>query len=77
MVRLGESARASNIMSKISAYINDTYSELVTKVSWPTWKELNASAVIVMVSTLLTAVFIFIIDWLFGKGMNIIYGFFS
>ena len=64
-------------MSKIKAYLNDTYSELATKVSWPSWKELQGSAVIVMVSTLLTAVFIFAVDWIFGKGMNFLYELFG
>jgi preprotein translocase subunit SecE len=63
-------------MGKIRGYINDTYSELVTKVSWPTWKELNASAVIVMVSTLITSILIFAMDWVFSKVMELIYGFF-
>ncbi len=63
-------------MSKIGSYINDTYTELVTKVSWPTWKELNASAVIVMVSTLITSVLIYIMDISFKFVMEMIYGFF-
>ncbi len=64
-------------MGKIRAYINDTYSELVTKVSWPTWKELNSSAVIVMVSTLLTALAIYFMDVSFKFIMEMIYGFFA
>jgi len=63
-------------MGKIKAYIDDTFSELVTKVSWPTWKELNGSAVIVMVSTLITSLLIFVMDWSFSKIMEMIYGFF-
>ena len=63
-------------MSKISTYINDTFSELVTKVSWPTWKELNGSAVIVMVSTLITSILIYVMDISFKFIMEMIYGFF-
>ena len=63
-------------MGKIKAYVNDTYSELVTKVSWPTWKELNGSAVIVMVSTLITSLLIYIMDISFKFIMEMIYGFF-
>ena len=63
-------------MGKIRGYINDTYSELVTKVSWPTWKELNASAVIVMVSTLITSLLIYMMDISFKFIMEMIYGFF-
>jgi preprotein translocase subunit SecE len=64
-------------MGKIKAYIDDTYSELVTKVSWPSWKELNASAVIVMVSTLITSALIYLMDVSFKFIMEMIYGFFA
>ena len=64
-------------MNKVRAYINDTYSELVTKVSWPAWKELQGSAVIVMVSTLITALLVFGMDAGFNKVMDLIYGFFK
>ena len=63
-------------MGKIKAYIDDTFSELVTKVSWPTWKELNGSAVIVMVSTLITSLLIYLMDVSFKFIMEMIYGFF-
>ena len=64
-------------MGKIKAYINDTYSELATKVSWPIWKELNGSAVIVMVSTLITSLLIYGMDISFKFIMEMIYGFFG
>ena len=64
-------------MGKIRAYINDTVSELMTKVTWPTWKELNASAVVVMVSSLITALFIYAVDLSFKFIMQTIYGFFG
>jgi preprotein translocase subunit SecE len=64
-------------MNKVRAYINDTVSELVAKVSWPTWKELQSSAVIVMVSTLITALLVYGMDVVFKYVMQMIYGFFS
>ncbi len=64
-------------MNKVRAYINDTYSELVTKVSWPAWKELQGSAVIVMVATLITALVVYGMDVAFKFIMEMIYGFFS
>lgn len=64
-------------MKKIKAYIADTYNELVTKVSWPSWKELQGSAVIVMVATLITSLLVFGMDSAFNKIMDLIYGFFS
>ncbi len=64
-------------MNKVRAYINDTYSELVTKVSWPSWKELQGSAVIVMIATLFTALLVYGMDVAFKFLMEMIYNFFK
>lgn len=42
-------------MNKITNYINEAYTELVHKVTWPTWKELQSSAVVVLVASLIIA----------------------
>jgi preprotein translocase subunit SecE len=60
-------------MSKVKAYIKDCYVELVTKVSWPSWDELQSSVVIVMVASLIIAVIIFLMDYAFQTIMNLIY----
>jgi len=60
-------------MKKIVAYFKDSYNELVHKVSWPTRKELSSSAVVVMIASLIIAVFVFAIDFVFEKVMNFIY----
>ena len=36
---------------KLKLYFEEAYNELVHKVSWPTWKELQNSAFIVMVAS--------------------------
>jgi preprotein translocase subunit SecE len=60
-------------MKKIVAYFKDSYNELVHKVSWPTRKELSSSAVVVMFASLIIAVLVFAIDFVFEKMMNFIY----
>jgi preprotein translocase subunit SecE len=60
-------------MSKVKAYIKDCYSELVGKVSWPTFDELQGSVVIVMVACLIIAVIIFLMDVSFQTLMRVIY----
>jgi hypothetical protein len=35
-------------------------------VSWPTWKELQSSAIIVLVSALIISVIVFLMDYIFG-----------
>ncbi len=37
-------------MSKIGTYIQESYDELLHKVSWPTWEELQQTTVIVLVA---------------------------
>jgi preprotein translocase subunit SecE len=60
-------------MSKVTAYIKESYVELVEKVSWPTWSELQESVVIVMVASLIIALIIFGMDSIFQGVMNLFY----
>jgi len=53
-------------MASIKTYLSESYNELMNKVSWPTWKELQGSAIVVLVSALLLSVIIFIMDFVFG-----------
>ncbi|PSK85083.1 preprotein translocase subunit SecE [Prolixibacter denitrificans] len=61
---------------KIQSYFSEAYTELVHKVTWPTWKELQNSAVVVMVASLIIALFIFLIDLVFENAMKFIYSLF-
>ena len=63
-------------MNKFKAYIEDAYSELMHKVSWPTWNELQGSAIVVLVATLIFGVVIFLIDAVFQGSLNLIYNLF-
>ncbi len=58
---------------KIVSYLREVYDELLHKVSWPTWKELQSSALIVMVASLLIAVAVFVMDFSFQHSMSWIY----
>ncbi len=60
-------------MKKIVAYIKETYNELVYKVSWPTYKELTNSAVVVLYASLLIALVVFLMDVCFENLMEFIY----
>jgi preprotein translocase subunit SecE len=53
-------------MASIKTYFAESYNELMNKVSWPTWKELQGSAIVVLVSALILSVIIFIMDYIFG-----------
>jgi preprotein translocase subunit SecE len=52
-------------MSKIGTYFSETRNELVNKVSWPTWPELQNSAIVVMISSVIIALVVFGMDFVF------------
>ena len=58
---------------KFFLYLEDAYRELVEKVTWPTWKELQTSSIIVMVSSLIIALVIALMDGSFRNIMEFIY----
>ena len=58
---------------KVVNYVKESYAELVQKVSWPTWKELQASAIVVMVASLIFALVILAMDLSFENLMKGIY----
>ncbi len=60
-------------MSKIGTYLSETKNELVNKVSWPTWPELQSSAIVVMVSSVIIALVVFVIDFGFDILMKFAY----
>ena len=53
-------------MSKFGDNVKSSYDELVHKVSWPTFKELQNSAVVVAVAAVILALIIFLMDYVFG-----------
>jgi preprotein translocase subunit SecE len=64
-------------MQKLRAYISDSYNELMNKVSWPTWAELQSSSMVVLIATLLFGIVVFLIDTVFQGSLNLIYNLFS
>lgn len=63
-------------MAKIGTYIKESADELLNKVSWPTWTELQSSAVIVLIASVIFAIIIYIMDTSFSNLMKFIYGLF-
>jgi len=49
-------------MEKIKLYLQESYSELVHKVTWPTWANLQSSTVVVLVASLILALIILGMD---------------
>lgn len=53
-------------MANIKTYIEESYQELLTKVTWPSWKELQEAAVLVFIASLIIAGVVFAMDYVFG-----------
>ena len=64
-------------MSKFKTYIDETTNELFHKVSWPSWGELQSSAIVVMIASVIIAMIVFFMDFAFNKGMEAVYHLFS
>lgn len=49
-------------MERLKLYIIESYNELVNKVTWPTWSNLQSSTIVVLVASILLALVIFLMD---------------
>lgn len=52
---------------KLKEYIKGSYYEFKDHVTWPTWAELQQDTIVVAISTVILALFLFGIDSLFGN----------
>jgi preprotein translocase subunit SecE len=60
-------------MEKIRLYIKESYNELVHKVTWPSWANLQSSTVVVIVASIILALIIFVMDVISKGVMDQIY----
>jgi preprotein translocase subunit SecE len=63
-------------MNKISTYFRESYHELVEKVTWPTWAQLQQSTIIVLVATAIITLIVGIMDFGSNQLLKLIYSFF-
>ncbi len=60
-------------MEKVKIYVRESYNELMHKVSWPTFAELQESAITVLVAAFLIGLVIFLIDTVFETLLGFVY----
>lgn len=65
------------MFTKIKNYCKESYDELVHKVTWPTYKELANSAVLVLTASIIIALIVFVMDTIFEKIMELVYSLFT
>ena len=54
-------------------YVKESYNELVHKVTWPTFPQLQSSTVVVIVASLIIAIIVLAMDLSFENLMAVIY----
>ena len=60
-------------MRKFINYLKESYVELTKKTTWPTWDKLQSSAILIMVTTAILALALWVIDLAFQSVMTAIY----
>jgi preprotein translocase subunit SecE len=64
-------------MNKITTYFRESYKELLEKVTWPTWTQLQQATVIVLVATVLITLVTWIMDLASSTVLHFIYSLFQ
>ncbi len=64
-------------MNKVSTYFRDSYHELVEKVTWPSWMQLQQSTLIVLVATAIITVMVFAMDFSSQQLLKLVYSLFK
>ena len=63
-------------MNKITTYFKESYKELMEKVTWPTWAQLQQSTMIVIVATLVITALVAGMDAITNVTLKFIYNIF-
>jgi preprotein translocase subunit SecE len=60
-------------MSKLITFVKESYDEMIHKVSWPKFSDLQNSSILVLVASLIFALLIGVIDLAFDNAMSWFY----
>jgi preprotein translocase subunit SecE len=61
-------------MEKLVLYVKESYNELIHKVTWPTWANLQGNTVLVVIASIILALIIFVMDLISKTSLDLIYG---
>ena len=61
-------------MQRLILSIKESYNELINKVSWPSWPELQSSTILVLIASLIIALLVFLMDTVSRQVVDLIYG---
>ncbi|MBS7245921.1 MAG: preprotein translocase subunit SecE [Bacteroidales bacterium] len=60
-------------MKKFINYCKESFVELTKKTTWPNWEKLQSSAILVLVTTVILAALLWVVDFAFQHLMTAIY----
>ncbi|HLF46284.1 MAG TPA: preprotein translocase subunit SecE [Chitinophagaceae bacterium] len=63
-------------MNNITTYFKESYKELMEKVTWPSWAQLQQSTIIVIFATIIITAIIWVMDLVINGGLKFIYNLF-
>ena len=64
-------------MNKVTTYFRESWKEMLEKVTWPTWNQLQQSTIIVLGATLVITALVWVMDFLSQGALKLIYSLFS
>lgn len=62
-----------NSMNKFISYVKSSFDEVINKVTWPKYGELQSSTILVLVASIIFALAIAAMDWVYKGALGIIY----
>ena len=63
-------------MLKLKLYLQEVYDEMAVKVTWPTWTELQSSAIVVSIASIIIALVVYAMDKVFSELLKVLYNIF-
>ena len=64
-------------MNKFAVFVSESYKEMMEKVSWPKWEQLQQSTMIVLGATLFITAIVALMDFIANGSMKFIYSLFK
>jgi preprotein translocase subunit SecE len=64
-------------MESLKVWFKDVLDEMLYKVQWPSLEDLQSSTVTVLIASIIIALIIFVMDFVFNQGMGFLYSLFN
>ena len=61
--------KAAGLPARIKSYVEDLQMEM-KRVTWPTWKQVRATTLVVIASVFLFAAYFFVVDFIVGRSIT-------